>query len=166
MLVLSYEPPQWKEPGRARFGGSYEGLVHVAGCQEASCIDAIPEFKNSATEQQTVEEESMLEQMAAYEGCHSRRDMVAMQRRRQKGGRSSRSSADQSKVKNHKVYSKPTVQHTFPTFQMDMIVPRCCDPIFGTKTATWTCPRCGCTEEEHKGGMCPAQALRAHRRRQ
>ena len=129
----------------------------------ASCIDAIPEFKNSATEQQTVEEESMLEQMAAYEGCHSRRDMVAMQRRRQKGGRSSRSSADQSKVKNHKVYSKPTVQHTFPTFQMDMIVPRCCDPMFGTKTATWTCPRCGCTEEEHKGGMCPAQALRAHR---
>ena len=50
---------------------------------DASCIDAIPEFKNSATEQQTVEEESVLEQMADYEGYHSRKDMVAYQRQRQ-----------------------------------------------------------------------------------
>ena len=34
-LVLSYEPPQWKEPGRARFGKLRRPCAHVAGCQEA-----------------------------------------------------------------------------------------------------------------------------------
>ena len=144
----------------ASMAGRRRGMTLYNG---VNGFDAIPEFKPNVSG--VASEATKDGEATEPEDSYSRRDWIDMVKDRQRSGRTrSRLSSSRQKLTQHKVFANVLVRHTFPSFQQDLITPKCCEIVsFGAKPASWTCTRCGCSAEQHDGGMCPTSCLRAHR---